>query len=186
MKKEKVLLLSCCAPCSIGVIHRLKQADTDLTVLFYNPNIRPESEYIRRRDENKRICQAVGVPFVELPYRPEDWSAVTQGLENEPERGKRCDKCFFLRLQRAAEYARDNGFSRFSSVLGISRFKDFDQVCRAGIQAANQIGIPYDLTNWRKKGGLEYAERLAREQGLYRQTYCGCKPHTPSQKKCNT
>ena len=180
MKNEKLLLLSCCAPCSIGVIHRLKQADIDVTVLFYNPNIRPESEYIRRRDENKRICQAVGVPFVELPYHPEDWSAVTQGLENEPERGKRCDKCFFLRLQRAAKYAHDNGFSRFSSVLGISRFKDFDQVCRAGIQAANQIGIPYDLTNWRKKGGLEYAERLAREQGLYRQTYCGCKPRTPS------
>ena len=176
MMKEKLLLLSCCAPCSVGVITDLHQAGTDFTVLFYNPNIRPESEYIRRRDENKRVCEKLGVPFVELDYDNAIWIQETQGLENEPERGKRCDKCFLLRLKAAACYAKENGYTRFSSVLGISRYKDFDQVCRAGRLAAQTAGIPYDETNWRKNDGEAKANRLAKELNLYRQTYCGCKP----------
>lgn len=176
MTKDKLLLLSCCAPCSVGVINRLHEEGTNFTVLFYNPNIQPKEEYIRRRDENERICRELEVPFVELPYHPDQWIVATQGLENEPEKGKRCDACFFLRLKEAARYARENGFTRFSSVLGISRFKDFDQVCRAGQKASEAENIPYDITNWRKNGGLEYAERLSKEKNLYRQTYCGCRP----------
>ena len=176
MAQEKLLLLSCCAPCSVGVIHRLHAQNTDFTVLFYNPNIRPEAEYRRRRDENERVCRELGVPFVELPYEPSVWAQATQALEDEPERGKRCDVCFLLRLKQAAQYAKEHGFTRFTSVLGISRFKDFDQVCRAGERAATDTGIPYEATNWRKAGGLEYAEKLAKEKHLYRQTYCGCKP----------
>ena len=176
MTKDKLLLLSCCAPCSVGVIHRLHEQGIDFTVLFYNPNIQPEEEYTRRRDENKRVCSELNVPFIELPYQPERWKSATQGLENEPEKGKRCDVCFFLRLKETARYARENGFTRFSSVLGISHFKDFEQVCWAGQKAAEQEHIPYDATNWRKNGGLEYADRLAKEKNLYRQTYCGCHP----------
>ncbi len=175
-KKDSLLLLSCCAPCSVGVIQDLHATGTDFTVLFYNPNIRPAEEYIRRRDENERICRELDVPFVELPYEPAKWSAATTGLNDEPERGKRCDICFLLRLREAARYAKENGFTRFSSVLGISRYKDFDQVCRAGTQAAEETGIPYDTTNWRKNGGTERAARLAKEKGLYRQNYCGCHP----------
>ena len=104
------------------------------------------------------------------------WQTATKGLENEPERGKRCDICFYLRLKAGAEYAKAHGFTRFSSVFGISRFKDFDQVCRAGKKAAAETGIPYESTNWRKNGGLELTERLSKEKKLYRQTYCGCKP----------
>jgi len=176
MSAEKLLLLSCCAPCSVGVIQDLHACGTDFTVLFYNPNIRPEEEYIRRRDENKRVCDELNIPFVELPYDPTAWDTATQGLETEPERGKRCDACFLLRLKAAARYAKANGFTRFSSVLGISRYKDFDQVCRAGRLAAATENIPYDETNWRKNGGEAKANRLAREKNLYRQTYCGCKP----------
>ncbi len=175
-KTEKLLLVSCCAPCSVGVISDLKKQGVNFTVLFYNPNIQPESEYIRRCDENKRICNDLNVPFQELEYNPEVWKKATQGLENEPEKGRRCDVCFHLRLKRACEYAKENGFSRVSSVLGISRWKDFDQVCRAGKQAEAETGIPYDCTNWRKNGGLERSERLAKEMNLYRQRYCGCKP----------
>ena len=178
MSNEKLLLLSCCAPCSIGVITDLHQAGINFTVLFYNPNIQPESEYIRRRDENKRVCITLGVPFVELPYNPSAWDKVTQGLEDEPERGKRCDQCFLLRLKAAARYAKKNGFTKFSSVLGISRYKDFDQVCRAGRLAAQAEGIPYDETNWRKNSGEAKANKLAKEMGIYRQSYCGCKPHS--------
>ena len=176
MASEKLLLLSCCAPCSVGVIQDLHEKGTNFTVLFYNPNIRPEEEYIRRRDENKRVCDELGVPFVELPYDPAAWDRATKGLENEPERGKRCDACFLLRLRTAARYAKENGFTRFSSVLGISRYKDFDQVCRAGQKAAAAENVPYDETNWRKNGGEAKANRLAREKNLYRQNYCGCKP----------
>ena len=176
MSSEKLLLLSCCAPCSVGVIQDLHDRGVDFTVLFYNPNIRPESEYVRRRDENARVCAELGAPFVELPYEPDRWAKAICGLENEPERGKRCDICFLLRLRIAARYARAHGFTRFSSVLGISRFKDFEQVCRAGLTAADEEHIPYDTTNWRKEGGLEKAERLAKEKRLYRQKYCGCKP----------
>lgn len=176
MSSEKLLLLSCCAPCSVGVITDLHAAGTDFTVLFYNPNIRPEAEYIRRRDENKRVCAELGVPFIEIPYDNALWVQATQGLEDEPERGKRCDQCFLLRLKAAAHYAKENGFTKFSSVLGISRYKDFDQVCRAGRIASSEIGIPYDETNWRKNGGEAKANRLAKEKDLYRQTYCGCKP----------
>ena len=175
-KPEKLLLVSCCAPCSIGVISDLKEHGIDFEVLFYNPNIQPESEYIKRRDENFNVCNKLNVPFKELDYDPEVWQKAVKGLENEPEKGKRCDVCFYLRLKKACEYAKENGFTRVTSVLGISRWKDFDQVCRAGKRAEAETGIPYDCTNWRKNGGLERAERLAKEMNLYRQTYCGCKP----------
>ena len=174
--KKKVLLVSCCAPCSVGVISRLKKEGANFTVLFYNPNIQPKEEYLRRRDENQRVCNMFGVPFQELDYDPEVWKDATKGLENEPEKGKRCDVCFYLRLKKACEYAKENGFTEVTSVLGISRWKDFDQVCKAGLKAGEEIGIPYDCTNWRKNGGLEQSELLAKEMNLYRQNYCGCKP----------
>lgn len=173
--KDKLLLLSCCAPCSVGVISDLKEQGVDFTVLFYNPNIQPQSEYIRRLEENRRICQLFDVPFIDLEYNPDFWKKMTKGLENEPEKGKRCDICFYIRLKKTAEFAKAHGFTRISSVLGISRWKNFDQVCRAGKLVEEETGIPYDETNWRKNGGLERTERLSKEHQLYRQKYCGCK-----------
>ena len=173
---DKLLLVSCCAPCSVGVITDLAEKGQDFTVLFYNPNIRPREEYERRLAENKRVCDELNVPFVDLEYNTAAWETITKGLENEPERGKRCDKCFYLRLKRAADYAREHGFTRITSVLGISRYKDFDQVCRAGKLVESETGIPYDTTNWRKNGGLERTEKLVKDKNLYRQKYCGCKP----------
>ena len=173
---DKLLLVSCCAPCSVGVIEDLKKQGVDFSVLFYNPNIRPESEYLHRLQENKKICKLYGVPFIELEYEPKIWQEATKGLENEPEKGKRCDVCFYMRLKKASEYAKANGFTRISSVLGISRWKDFDQVCRAGKKVESETGIFYDDINWRKEGRLERSEHLAKELNLYRQNYCGCKP----------
>jgi len=173
---DKLLLLSCCAPCSVGVITELAEKGQDFAVMFFNPNIQPESEYQHRLRENKRICQELNVTFIEGDYVPALWQNATKGLENEPERGKRCDICFYLRLKVGAEYAKAHGFTRISSVFGISRFKDFNQVCRAGQKAATEVGIFYDTTNWRKNGGLERSEQLSKEKNLYRQTYCGCHP----------
>lgn len=180
MQQEKLLLVSCCAPCSVGVIRRLKEREVDFTVLFYNPNIRPIAEYRRRCEENKRVCAEENIPFVELEYVPEIWDKTCSSLMNEPERGKRCSACFKLRLMRAAEYAVQNGFTHFTSVFGISRFKDFDQVCAVAREVSAFYHLPYDFTNWRKQGGLEFAEKLGKEKNLYRQQYCGCKPK-PSQ-----
>lgn len=173
---DKLLLLSCCAPCSVGVITNLAEKGQDFAVMFFNPNIKPEAEYQKRLKENERICKELNVPFIEGDYVPELWQEATKGLETEPERGKRCDQCFYMRLKVGAEYAKAHGFTRITSVFGISRFKDFDQVCRAGKKVENETGIPYDTTNWRKNGGLERTEQLGKAKNLYRQTYCGCKP----------
>ncbi|MBR3631985.1 MAG: epoxyqueuosine reductase QueH [Elusimicrobiaceae bacterium] len=174
MPEEKLLLLSCCAPCSCGVIAALARQGRAFTVLFYNPNIDTAEEYQKRLLENKRVCERFNVPFVDLPYEPQVWQQAVQGLEREPERGRRCSVCFELRLARAAAYAKEQGFTHFSSVLGISRHKDLQQVNQAAAAASAKYQIPYDLTNWRK-GGLEELRRaLISEMGLYKQTYCGC------------
>ena len=174
MPEKKMLLLSCCAPCSCGVIKHLASQGCTFTVLFYNPNIDTQAEYEKRLAENQRVCKKFNVPFVSLPYEPEVWYQAIRGLENEPERGKRCSVCFELRLKRAAQYAKENGFTIFSSVLGISRHKDLEQVNAAAAHAQQAVGLPYDTTNWRK-GGLEELRRaLNQEMQLYNQTYCGC------------
>ena len=172
----RLLLLSCCAPCSCAVISSLAEQKKDFTVLFYNPNIAPEAEYQKRLQENKRVCEHFGVPFVDLPYEPQAWTQCTQGLENEPERGKRCSACFELRLRRAMLYAKKHNFDVVSSVLGFSRYKDFDQVNAAADRASAQTGVPYDKTNWRKDGLQDLQARLVRELDIYRQNYCGCVP----------
>lgn len=172
----KMLLLSCCAPCSVGVIQTLAEQKVNFSVLFYNPNIRPQSEYIKRRDENHAICNRYNIPFIELDYDTTVWDDATKGLDNEPERGRRCDKCFELRLLKTAQYAKENGFTHFTSVLGISRHKDFAQVNRAAEKAAKTHDIPYDTTDWRQGGIEPLRQALTHELGLYKQSYCGCKP----------
>ena len=171
---SKLLLLSCCAPCSCAVIDKLAEEKRDFAVLFYNPNIQPVGEYEKRRAENERFCRERNVPFIPLEYDPEKWLEAVRGLEDEPERGKRCSVCFHLRLKRAMEYAKENGFDAVSSVLGVSRYKDMDQVNRAARQASTETGVVYDETNWRK-GGLEQGrQQLVKKTGMYAQDYCGC------------
>lgn len=171
---SKLLLLSCCAPCSCGAIHYLAHQGQDFAVLFYNPNIRPYAEYQKRCAENKRVCDLYHVPFIELEYDNERWCHLTQGLESEPERGRRCSVCFEMRLRRAFEYARQNGFDKVTSVLGVSRYKNLDQVNQAAVSANGQD--LYDFANWRKNGMQELRQNLVKELNLYSQNYCGCKP----------
>ncbi len=174
MREEKLLLLSCCGPCSCGVIAHLARNGRNFTVLFYNPNIDTAAEYEKRLAENKRVCERYHVPFVSLNYEPQVWQEAVKGLEQEPERGHRCSVCFELRLQQAAQYAKAHGFTHFSSVLGVSRHKDLAQVNAAARAASVQTGVAYDDTNWRK-GGLEELRRAVNEEmQLYNQTYCGC------------
>ena len=172
---KKLLLLSCCAPCSGGVLSRAAALGLDVTLLFYNPNIYPLSEYEKRRDEQKRACAHFGIHFVELPYEPQEWEGLVTGLENEPERGKRCSVCFFMRLKKAAQYAKEHGFEEISSVLGVSRYKDMEQVNAAARAACAQEGVVYNETNWRRNGLEEARRAVWKELNFYSQQYCGCR-----------
>ncbi len=171
---SKLLLLSCCAPCSCAVIDKLAKEKADFAVLFYNPNIAPAEEYEKRRRENECFCKDRKVPFISLEYAPSDWLEAVKGLENEPERGKRCSVCFYLRLKKAMLYAKENGFDIVTSVLGISRYKDMEQVNAAARQAAEETGVAYDFTNWRKNGLEQMRQQLVKETNMYAQSYCGC------------
>lgn len=172
--RMKLLVLSCCAPCSCAVLKKLSDQGVDATVLFYNPNIFPQEEYIKRLEEQKRICAHFGLPFVEIPYEHEVWQAAVKGLEHEPERGKRCSACFYMRLKRASRYAREHHFDAFASVLGVSRYKDLNQVNDMARKVWMEDGKPYVAKNWRKDGLEELRQALIKELKLYQQTYCGC------------
>lgn len=170
----KILLLSCCAPCACAVIKKLHDDGADFAVAFYNPNIHPEAEYIKRRDEQKRLCEQWNIQFVEFEYNPEVWFKQTLPYKDEPERGKRCDICFELRLKRVMQYAKENGFEEVASVLGVSRWKNLAQVNAAAARASAQIGVPYVEIEGRKHGMQEARLALIKELQLYNQDYCGC------------
>lgn len=174
--EEKILLLSCCAPCSCAVIKTMAENKKNFTVVFYNPNIRPLAEYEKRRDENKRVCEQYGIDFIELEYDNERWCELTKGLENEPERGKRCSICFYMRLKRVMEYAREHGFTMVASVLGVSRYKNLGQVNEAAYKAAKDTGFIYTEIEGRKNGMQDLRNQLIKDLNLYNQNYCGCKP----------
>ncbi len=171
----RILLHSCCAPCSGEVIEALHASKIDFTVFFYNPNIHPYEEYERRKEENARFALRMGIPFVDADYDPDTWFACVCGLEREPERGKRCSKCFDLRLERSALFAHENGFPLLTSCFGISRWKNMDQVNASGHSAAARYkDVNYWDYDWRKCGGSSRMYEIAKREGFYRQKYCGC------------
>ena len=174
MEPQKLLLLSCCAPCSCAVIEKLQQDGTDFAVLFYNPNIYPEAEYIKRKEEQKKLCAKWHIEFIELEYDADNWLKITSPYKDEPERGLRCSLCFEYRLSRAMQYAKEHGFTAVTSVLGVSRWKNLAQVENAAATASKKIGIPYVSVEGRKNGMQERRLNLIKELGLYNQNYCGC------------
>lgn len=169
-----LLVLSCCAPCSCGAIKHLVQKGIQVTVLFYNPNIFPRAEYEKRRDEQARLCRSLGAGFAELPYEHEVWQKQVRGLEAEPERGKRCSVCFYMRIKKAAQYAKTHHFDMLASVLGTARYKDIHQVTRQAVSVWCETGMPFWADSWRKGGLSELRQALIKEFNLYQQTYCGC------------
>lgn len=175
LEEKKLLLHCCCAPCSGAIIQRLKTANIQCAIIYYNPNIYPPEEYEKRKKEQQRYAKKLKIEMVDLDYDADKWLRHVAGLENEPERGERCSACFQMRFERVAQYASKNNFKVFSSTLGLSRWKDFDQVCAAGKWAANQYpGLTYWDYNWRKKGGAQLASQISKEENFYKQTYCGC------------
>lgn len=173
--ENKLLLHSCCAPCSGEVMEALIASHIDFTIYFYNPNIHPRKEYDLRKDENIRFAEQHGVPFVDADYDVDDWFARAKGMEHEPERGIRCTMCFDMRFERTALYAHENGFPIITSSLGISRWKNFDQINDCGVRAAGHYpDITYWTFNWRKKGGSSRMLDISKREQFYMQEYCGC------------
>ncbi|MCD8282016.1 MAG: epoxyqueuosine reductase QueH [Prevotella sp.] len=145
------------------------------TVFYYNPNIYPAPEYVLRKEEAKRFAQSSGIDFVDADYDYASWRTLVHGLENEPERGARCMKCFAMRLDKAAQYAASHGFGLFATTLASSRWKDIEQINRAGREAAARYGgLTFWEQNWRKGGLQERRNELLKEYGFYNQQYCGC------------
>ncbi|MFB2120614.1 epoxyqueuosine reductase QueH [Parapedobacter sp. 2B3] len=173
--ESKLLLHSCCAPCSGEVMEALIASDIDFTIYFYNPNIHPRKEYDLRKDENIRFAEQHNIPFVDADYDVDDWFARAKGMEHEPERGIRCTMCFDMRFERTALYAYENGFPIITSSLGISRWKNFEQINDCGVRAAGHYpGISYWTFNWRKKGGSSRMLEISKREQFYMQEYCGC------------
>lgn len=172
---NRVLMHSCCAPCAGDLMERMKFSGIDVTIFFYNPNIHPKKEYEIRKEENIRFCKKLKIPFIDVDYDVQNWFTRAKGLEREPERGERCTKCFDMRFERTALYAFENNFKIITSSLGISRWKNMDQINDCGTRAAkNYEGIFYWTYNWRKVGGAARMYEIAKREEFYKQEYCGC------------
>lgn len=167
----KLVLMSCCAPCSAGAIKQLADGEIsgvdDFIVLFFNPNIFPVAEYDKRLAEQIKYCERLGVKYAIGEYDHNAWRDAVRGLESEPERGKRCSKCFEFRFEYAKKWAAEHGYDAVTSVFGVSRHKDQSQVDRAGKSA---LGIQYIPVKWNEA----LRQKIGHESDFYRQNYCGC------------
>ena len=175
-RRPKLLLHVCCAPCSSYVQEYLGRF-FDITLFFYNPNMDTEQEYKLRSSELERLVREAGFPsgIVICKYDPECFEEIAEGLENEPEGGKRCWKCYELRMRKAAEYASENGFDYFTTTLSISPHKDADWINLIGEELAEEYGVSHLPSDFKKRNGYKRSVELSKEYGLYRQEYCGCK-----------
>lgn len=173
--RSRLLMHSCCAPCVGEIMENLIESSIDFSIFFYNPNIHPQKEYEIRKNENIRFAQKHRIPFIDADYDTDHWFARAKGMENEPERGIRCTMCFDMRFLRTALYAHENGFDLITSSLGISRWKNREQINASGVRAAEQFpGMAYWTYNWRKQGGSQRMIELSKREGFYQQEYCGC------------
>ncbi|OZI24357.1 hypothetical protein CAL18_10720 [Bordetella genomosp. 7] len=173
--RQKVLLHSCCAPCSGEVMEAMQASGIDYSIFFYNPNIHPVKEYEIRKQENIRFAEQHGIEFIDADYDMDNWFERVKGLEHTPERGERCTVCFDMRFERTALYAHEHGFDTITSSLGISRWKDMNQINGCGERAASRYDdLVYWTYNWRKGGGSQRMIEIAKRENFYQQEYCGC------------
>jgi len=169
----KLLLHSCCAPCSTEVICRLKEK-YQVTLFFYNPNIHPRKEYEKRLWEQKKLAQKLGIQLIKGQYTPDDWLSAVKGLENEPENGRRCEICYRMRLLETAKLAKKEDFPVFTTTLTISPHKNSEIINSIGNEISNDMGVEYLSEDFKKKNGFGRSIEHSRKHDLYRQDYCGC------------
>lgn len=176
-KTPALLLHSCCAPCSSYCIEYLSRYFR-ITLLYYNPNISPAEEFIKRSEELKRLAREMPAPnpvnVVIDDYDPDEFLRAVKGMESLPEGGERCFECYRLRLERAARYARDGGFDFFCSTLSISPRKNCQKLNEIGEALSEAYAVKYLPNDFKKRGGFKRSVELSEQYGLYRQNYCGC------------
>ncbi len=173
----KLLLHSCCAPCSSYCLEYLSQYFS-ITILYYDPNISPEAEFFKRAQEQQRLVAEMPlknpVTVVVDDYQPQEFYTAVKGLEHIPEGGERCFACYRLRLERAAKYAAENGFDYFCSTLTISPLKNAQKLNEIGETLSEIYPVKHLPSDFKKKNGYKRSVELSQEYGLYRQNYCGC------------
>ena len=176
-RMPRVLLHSCCGPCSSAVLEYLTQY-FDVTLLWYNPNVYPKEEFDRRFKAQVEIIEKMGladrVSVLAEPWKSEDYYARIKGLEDEPEGGRRCEACFRLRLIEAARLAKHYGFDYFCTTLTLSRHKDADLINRLGEEIGRAAGVSWLPSDFKKRDGENRSVELSEKYGIYRQLYCGC------------
>ena len=180
---SEVLLHACCAPCSSAIVEWMMANGIRPVIYYFNPNIWPREEYEIRKQESKRHAESLGLRWIDGDYNHEEWLGGVCGLESEPERGRRCERCFTLRLIAAAKQAQALGIEYFTTTLASSRWKSLEQINRAGLiaeQTVSQSPLPnqpspkFWAQNWRKGGLYERRNQLLKEYQFYNQQYCGC------------
>lgn len=172
-EKKKLLLHSCCAPCSSACLERLKDA-FDVTVYYFNPNLDSEKEFDLRSREQQRLCDILSVKCVVEEFNKAEFLDAAKGLEEEKEGGARCVKCFYLRLKKTAEKAKELGYDYFATTLTVSPLKNVQLINNIGEGLEKQLDQKYLVTDFKKKGGYLRSIELSKEYDLYRQNYCGC------------
>ena len=184
---KKVLLHACCAPCSSAIVEWMLGHGIEPVIYYFNPNIYPLEEYEIRKNESKRHAESLGIQWIDddrfrtgasqqssYEAMHAAWRVCVCGLENEPERGKRCEMCFYHRLEATAKKAQELGIAFFATTLASSRWKRLEQINAAGNAAALKYGISFWAQNWRKEGLQERRNELLKEYGFYNQLFCGC------------
>ena len=177
--KPRLLLHSCCGPCSTAVIEKLID-DYEITVFYFNPSIYPEEEYLHRKDEQKRFLSELSakvgfeIGFIEGDYDHRSFCDFVSGLEDAPEGGDRCKKCFYQRLENTAKLAKEKGFDLFDTTLSVSPHKNYDNIFAIGKEIEAELRIKYLAGNYKKQDGYKRSIDLSKEYNLYRQNYCGC------------
>ncbi len=172
-ERKSVLLHTCCGPCSSACIERLREY-LDVTVYFYNPNVEPMEEYLRRKETQIKLLEELDIPYIDADYDNDYYRSSVKGLESEKEGGARCPVCFKIRLKRTAEVAREKGFDYFCTSLTVSPHKNSDIINKIGHAIGESIGIKFLYSDFKKREGYKRSIELSKEYDLYRQDYCGC------------
>lgn len=173
MAKPRILAHVCCAPDALYVFGLLAE-DFEVSGYFYNPNIHPRDEYDLRLQEARKVARTLGIDLIEDVYDAERWFKVTQKFKEEPEKGRRCDVCYALRLEKTARKASELGYDIFTTVMSLSPLKKADVLNRIGRMFSHRYNVDFYEANFKKKDGFKKSVELSKSHGLYRQDYCGC------------
>ena len=176
-EKKRILLHSCCAPCSSHVITYLTNY-FDITILYYNPNIYPYEEYIKRKEEQIKLINEIKVKnkldIIDCDYDNDLFNNLIKGLENEPERGNRCTICYKMRIEKTATIAKERNYDYFCTTLSVSPYKNADLINKIGIELEKKFNVKWLYSDFKKKDGYKKSIELSKKYNLYRQSYCGC------------